>query len=50
LAFQAEELNSIDISQRFNDLLALEEHISYASTSLKKIQQNVHKFLIKRLR
>jgi len=36
LELQIEELNSTDISQRMNALLALEEHIGHALDNFKK--------------
>jgi hypothetical protein len=48
LAMQAEELNSTDISQRMNALLALEEQRNHALENLKKRQQTVKKYFDKR--
>jgi hypothetical protein len=44
---QAEELNSTDISQRMNALLALEEQRNHALENLKKRQQTVKKYFDK---
>jgi hypothetical protein len=49
LALQAEELNSSNISQRINALLALEEQRKHALENLKKRQQTVKKYLIRKL-
>jgi hypothetical protein len=48
LALQAEELNSTDIPQRLNALLALEEQRSYALNNLKKRQQTIKKYFDKK--
>jgi hypothetical protein len=49
LALQAEELNSTDISQRMNALLALEEQRSHALDNLKRRSKQSRNILIKRL-
>jgi hypothetical protein len=43
LMLQVEELNSFDVSQRMNALLALEEQRMFALGNIKKIQQTVKK-------
>jgi hypothetical protein len=48
LALQAEELNSTDISQRMNALLALEEQRSHALDNLKRRQQTIKKYFNKK--
>jgi hypothetical protein len=48
LALQDEELNSTNIPQRINALLALEEQRSYALENLKKRQQSVKKYFDKK--
>jgi hypothetical protein len=47
LAMQAKELNSTDISQRMNALLALEEQINHALENLKERQQTIKKYFDK---
>jgi hypothetical protein len=48
LALQDEEMNSTDIPQRLNALLALEEQRSYALNNLKKRKQSVKKYFDKK--
>jgi hypothetical protein len=48
LALQTEELNSTDISQRMNALLALEEQRGHALDNLKRRQQTVKKYFNKK--
>jgi hypothetical protein len=48
LMLQTEELNSSDVSQRINTLLALEEQINFSLENLKRRQQTVKKYFNKR--
>jgi hypothetical protein len=47
LMLQVEELNSSNISQRINELLALEEQRTFALENRKKRQQNVKRYFNK---
>jgi len=47
LAMKAKELNSTDISQRMNALLALEEQRNHALENLKRRKQTIKKYLDK---
>jgi hypothetical protein len=47
-ALQVEEPNSVDISQRMNSLLALEEQRSHVLDNLKRRQHIVKKYFIKK--
>jgi hypothetical protein len=48
LALQVEELNSTDISQRMNALLALEEQRSHALENLKEGNKQLKKYFNKK--
>jgi hypothetical protein len=47
LMLQTEELNSSDVSQRVNELLALEEKRMFALDNIKRRQQTVKKYFNK---
>jgi len=48
LILRTEELNSVDVSQRINTLLALEEQRNFSLENLKRRQQRVNKYFNKR--
>jgi hypothetical protein len=44
---QTEELNSLDVSQRINTLLALEEQRMFSLNNIKRREQNIKKYFNK---
>jgi hypothetical protein len=48
LILQIEELNSSNVPQRINALLALEEHKTFALENIKRRQQTVKRYFNKR--